>query len=249
MLVKRIIPILLFRDGGLVKTVKFKNEQYIGDPLNSIRIFNSKFVDELILLDISRSRLKNGPNFKLAEMVAGECFMPLSFGGGISSLDHAKKILEIGIEKVVVQTALFKNMNIINEISQFSGDQSLCVSIIIKTDVSGNKKIFDSTNSKFLDRPILDFICEVQDRGAGEVLVTSFDREGTMSGYDMELFNELGSKFNIPIIAHGGGSSIKNIKEVLDSGADAAAAGSLFVYYTDLKGVLINYPDRDFFWE
>jgi cyclase len=242
MLQVRVIPILLNDRDGLVKTLKFKDSIYVGDPLNAVRIFNNKFVDELILLDIGRSRDRIGPDFDLVNRVVSECFMPLGYGGGIRSLTDAKSLFAMGVEKVVLQTAALENSNIITEISEFGGSQSVSVSIDVILDKDSNYRIYHAAQKRILDLDIPKFISEIQNLGAGEVILTSVDREGTFSGYDLSLVSYFSNFMHVPLVVNGGASSIKDFALAIGSGADAVAAGSMFIFYRNRSGVLLNYP-------
>jgi len=243
MLRHRVIPILLHDKGGLVKTRKFKDPVYIGDPLNAIRIFNSKFVDELILIDIGRTREGLPPDFDLIQRVVSECFMPLGYGGGICTLDQAQRVFSLGVEKVILQSVTFRNLRVLNEIANFGGTQSVSVSIDIIRDTKGIPKVFDSCRGMALDLNISEYLRLLEDHGAGEIILTSVDNEGTYEGFDLELIGLFKESLNVPLVANGGAGSIADFRKAIDSGADAVAAGSLFVFYSPKRGVLLSYPD------
>ncbi|OUU19468.1 MAG: imidazole glycerol phosphate synthase subunit HisF [Candidatus Endolissoclinum sp. TMED37] len=246
MLRKRVIPILLCRNGSLVKTVNFKNFTYIGDPCNTVRIFNELEVDELIVCDILSSRNGTEPDFKTLENVASECFMPLAYGGGISSLDHAKKIFDLGFEKIVVNSASFNNLRLLSRIADSYGSQALVSSIDVKTNIFGRQHVYSfsgSVNTKF--NPLI-WAKKVEESGAGELLLTSIDNEGTWSGCDLNLINQIAPSISIPLIAHGGVGSIQDINKILsETEASAVGLGNLVVFQRKGKGVLINFPELD----
>jgi cyclase len=243
MLEKRIIPCLLLHKGGLYKTEKFKKPTYIGDPINAIKIFNEKEVDELILLDIDAAAKNNEPNYKMIDDIASECFMPLCYGGGIKDVQQMKMVYSLGVEKISISSQAFLNPNLITEASGMFGNQSVLVTIDVKKDFFGIKKVFiknGSVNTK-LD-PVV-FFKKMEDLGAGEIVINSIDNDGVMKGYDLELLKLLKSNSKIPVIGLGGAGNLEHIKEAFKiSKIDGVACGSMFVYQGPLKGVLISYP-------
>ena len=243
MLKTRVIPSLLLKNDGLVKTVKFTDPKYIGDPINAIKIFNDKEVDELMLLDISASKQNREPNFDLIKQISSECFMPLSYGGGIKNSDQAKRLFEIGIEKVSLQTAAFNNFNIIEEIASKFGNQSVVISIDIKKNWLGKYELYCASSGKKIKKEWKRYLQEVVSAGAGEILLNSVDNDGTMNGLDLDLINIATSEVNVPIIAAGGVGSLKDIKLAELNGASAVAVGSYFVFHGPHKAVLITYPE------
>lgn len=243
MLQKRIIPCLLLKGEGLVKTRKFKNPKYVGDPINAIRIFNDKEVDELILLDIDATKLSKEPNYKLLEEIAGECFMPLCYGGGINSVEQAHRIFSLGIEKICIQTAALNDLSIISDISSRFGSQSVAVSIDIKKNWLGKKKIYSSTKNKYQNQNLKTFITDLINAGAGEIILNSIDLDGTLSGMDIDLIREVCEFTPVPLVALGGLDSLNSIKEASDAGASGIAAGSFFVFHGPHRAVLITYPN------
>jgi cyclase len=242
MLKHRVIPCLLLRNGGLVKTLKFANPKYVGDPINAIRIFNEKEVDELLVLDIEASKVKREPNYDLIEQFAGECFMPLAYGGGITTVDQVKRLFSIGVEKVSVQTSVLADLNLVSEIASRYGNQSVVMSVDIKKNLMGRHKLYSFATGKILDRDWLEVIKMAIDAGAGEMLVNAVDRDGTMSGMDLLLIERAASVSSVPLIAVGGVGSIADIKAAVDVGASAVAAGAFFVYHGPHRAVLITYP-------
>jgi imidazole glycerol-phosphate synthase subunit HisF len=238
----RIIPILLHDKRGLVKTRGFKNPVYIGDPINSIRIFNEKYVDELVFLDIGRTRDGLGPDLDLVSRIAQECFMPLGYGGGIRNLQDAKDLFSCGVEKVILQNAALKNLKLVAEIAEFGGSQSIAISLDFKRRAREKYELFTQNSGVDKNLSLETILLDLQKHGAGEVIITSVDHEGSMSGYDLELIRKIRSLVSIPIVANGGAGKLTDFEQVFDAGADAAAAGSMFVFIGKLRGVLINYP-------
>jgi cyclase len=245
MLRTRIIPCLLLRNESLVKTVRFGKFGYIGDPANTCRIFNELEVDELAFLDISASSAGDGPNYKVLTDVANECFMPVSYGGGISSVGLAEKVLKLGFEKVILNTEALRNPQLINELSKALGSQSVIVSIDVKTNLWGSQHCRGRSGQFNSRRRPVDWAREVQDRGAGEILLTCIDREGTWRGFDLPLIRQVTAAVSIPVIAHGGAGTVQHIKEAVEMGhASAVALGSMVVYQKQGMGVLVNFPDE-----
>jgi cyclase len=242
MLRNRIIPCLLIENQKLVKTRQFKNSKYVGDPINAIRIFNEKEVDELIVLDIGASKEGRGPDFKFIERLASECFMPLCYGGGISNIEQVKNLFYIGVEKISIQTESIKNIKLITEIANKFGNQAVVVSIDIKKNWFGKIKIY---NKNLLNNKIdnwLDWIKLVINAGAGEILLNSVDCDGMMDGMNLEAIKLATNNINVPLIAIGGVGSKEHISEGIKAGASAISAGSFFVFHGPHKAVLITYP-------
>ena len=244
MLQARVIPVLLLRGKGLVKTIKYDKATYIGDPINAIRIFNEKEVDELVLLDIDASKNRSKPNFEMIKSVASECFMPLGYGGGISNIDDIKQLFEIGVEKVIINTAALINMNLIKEASTIFGNQSIVVSIDIKKSLLGRNQIFSHAKVKHNFDDLFEFAIAAQNAGAGEIIINSVDKDGTMTGYDYKLIQQISKATKVPIVACGGAGHVSDFKKAVEAGASGVAAGSLFIYHGPHKGVLINYPTQ-----
>lgn len=236
---------MLLKGNALVKTVNFKNPKYIGDPINTVRIFNEKEVDELIFLDIEATPKNKEPNYKLLSEIANECFMPLTYGGGIKTFQHAKKILNIGIEKVAINTALHSNLNLVSQISEVYGSQAVIGLIDVKKSFFGKYQVVsNSAHDKHKDS-IPEWIKKLENAGIGEILITSVDNEGTWHGLDLELIRQVTAISKVPVIAHGGAGNVNHlITGVKDGGANAIAMGSMVVYQKKDFGVLINFPDR-----
>ncbi len=238
----RIIPVLSLMGNKLVKTVKFKNPNYLGDPLNAIKIFNDKRVDELIVLDIEASKLKKEPNYKLIYEMAGEAFMPLGYGGGIRTLDQAKKIFGLGIEKVVLNSVIFENPSIVTQIANIYGAQSVVLSMDVKKNLIGKSRPHFNSGKEYLKEDLMAFALRLIELGVGEIILQDIERDGTFAGYNLSLIEML-KQLPVPIVAMGGCNGIEDMKKAIASGASAIAAGSVFVYRNnDPKSILINYP-------
>ena len=244
MLQTRIIPCLQLIDESLVKAVQFNKFGYIGDPCNTVRIFNELEVDELCFLDIRASVEKRTPNLKILQDIADECFMPLSYGGGISNFFQAKEILLIGFEKIIINTQAFYNPSLVTEISTHFGAQAVVVSVDVKKTASGHSIYVSDGRQKVTD-DVISYVKKMEAAGAGELLITSMEREGTWEGFDVELIREISQAVSIPVIAQGGAGTIGHIGEVVKKGgASAVALGSMLVYQKKGMGVLVNYPDK-----
>lgn len=243
MLKHRVIPALLLREGGLVKTRQFGQHKYIGDPINAIRIFNEKEVDELLLLDIDASRQRREPDYELIENVAAECFMPLGYGGGICSVDQVRRILSSGVEKVVLQTAVLENPRLVSEIAQRFGSQSVVASIDVKRDWLGRYRLWSSAARRVHRQDWLQTIRTLVEAGAGEILLNSVDRDGMQKGYDLRLIGAATEEVDVPVIALGGAAELDDFVRATEAGASAVAAGSLFVLQGPHRAVLISYPN------
>lgn len=240
-----MIPALLLRNESLVKTVQFKNFTYVGDPCNTVRIFNELEIDELLFLDIGASREGRVPNLKTLAYIANECFMPLGYGGGIGSLNQAKAIFDIGFEKVVINTKADTNPEVITDIATSYGSQAVIVSIDVRQDLFGRKTVRTLGGYRNTRRDPVNWAREVEQRGAGEILLTSIDREGTWNGFDLELVESVAQAVSIPVIAHGGAGSVADIEQVIrQAKASAVALGSMVVFQKKGMGVLVNFPDQ-----
>lgn len=239
----RVIPCLLLRNLGLVKTIKFKDPKYLGDPINIVRIFNDKEVDELVFLDITVTVENKGLPFKLLEKVAGEAFMPLGYGGGIRNPGDVKTILGLGFEKVIINTYAVENPSFVSEAANFAGSQSVVVSIDVKRNFQGKYGVFTRSGMQATGLDPVKFAVEMEKRGAGELLLNSIDRDGTMQGYDLELVKRVTDVVGIPVVACGGAAKVQDLADaVKHGGASAAAAGSMFVFQGPHRAVLISYP-------
>jgi cyclase len=233
----------LLRGAGLVKTQRFSDPVYVGDPNNAIRIFNEKHADELIVLDIGASRTGRGPNWNAIEQFAGECFMPVCYGGGINSVEDAARIFDLGIEKVSIKSSVMSDFRLIGDIADRYGSQSVVLSVDVKKGKFGRVDLYDSHKQRPSKKPWLRWLSEGVQEGAGEVLLTSVDREGMKCGMDLSLILEASEAVDVPLIANGGVGSIEHIQQALHSGASAVAAGTFFVFQGPHRAVLITYLD------
>jgi len=244
MLRTRVIPALLLRGESLVKTVRFRRFSYIGDPANTCRIFNELEVDELALLDIDASRQRREPNFDVLADLVDECFMPLAYGGGVTSPASAERLLRLGIEKVIVNSAAVRRPDLVTELSRAFGSQSVIVAVDVGRDWWGRRRCRSESGTVNSGRSPVAWAREVEQRGAGEILLTAIDREGTWSGFDLELIQSVTTAVSVPVIAHGGGGTLAHIADAVKiGGASAVAVGSMVVYQKKGMGVLVNYPD------
>jgi cyclase len=242
----RIIPVLLLRSrGSLVKTVQFKNPVYVGDPLNAVKIFNEKEVDELIVLDISATRENRPPDFEYIGQIATECFMPVAYGGGISTPDECKKVIACGVEKVCLNHFALEKPALLNEAAKQLGNSSVVVTMDVRKDFLGRRKVFAHHNARPRFADPVQYARWLQDNGAGEILLQSVDRDGMMQGYDLDLIREVSSSVSIPVIACGGAGILRHFSDALQAGASALAAGSRFVFMGKHRAVLINYLSQE----
>ncbi len=239
----RVIPCLLLKNKGLVKTVKFKNPNYLGDPINIVKLFNDKEVDELIFLDITATIENKKPPFDFIAAIASECFMPLTYGGGIRNLEDIKIIFNLGVEKIAINSYAVKNPSFITTAADLYGSQSIIVSIDVKRESLGKYQIFTHGGRKATGLDPVRFAVEMEQRGAGELFLNSIDRDGTMEGYDIKLVQKVTEAVHIPVVACGGAGTISDLVDsVKKGGASAAAAGSMFVFHGPHRAVLINFP-------
>ena len=244
MLRTRVIPALLLRDESLVKTVRFGKFTYVGDPCNTVRIFNELEVDELVFLDITATTDGRSPNLALLADIANECFMPLGYGGGIRRFEDAQAILKLGFEKVVVNTAAVDNPGLVTELADHFGRQAVIVSIDVKRDLLGHPRVRTRAGTQATGRDPVEWAREAERLGAGEILLTSIDREGTWDGFDIGLVKSVTDAVGVPVIAHGGAGSLAHIGAVVrEAAASAVALGSLVVFQKKDMGVLVNFPE------
>ena len=246
MLRPRITPCLLVHEGGLVKTVGFKDPKYVGDPINAVKIFNEKESDELIVLDIDATRLGKEPDYKLIQDLAAECRMPLAYGGGVRTPEQAKRIIELGVEKVCLGSAAIEDPSCIRRIADAVGGQSVVVVLDVRKKTGFFASSYElcshnATRAHKLD-PIA-FARECQAQGAGEIVINSVERDGTMKGYDVDLAKQMRAALRIPMSVLGGAGSLADIEALIRAcGVVGCAAGSLFVFKGQYRAVLINYP-------
>lgn len=239
----RVIPCLLIRGNGLVKTRKFKEPVYVGDPINAMRIFSDKEVDEIVVLDIDASREGREPNYALIEEMAGEAFMPMAYGGGIRNLEQVRRLIRSGIEKVVINTAAIESTDVIREAADMFGSQAVVGAVDIKKTLFGGYRVV--TKSATIDAKIgLDeHIQNLISAGVGEIFLNNVDRDGMMAGYDVQLIRSITQKVNVPVVVCGGAGTVEHLSQaVSEGGASAVAAGSMFVFHGKHRAVLINYP-------
>lgn len=239
----RVIACLLLHGHGLVKTKKFKDPVYLGDPVNAVRIFSEKEVDELVILDIDASREGREPNYELIAEIAGECFMPVAYGGGIQTLAQARKLIRCGIEKVVINSASIESSYFIREIADVFGSQAVVGSVDAKKTLLGGHRVFIKSGTVDTKLKPEDHAASLEQAGVGEILLTSIDCDGQMQGYDIELIKKVSAKVNVPVVACGGAGTLEHMRRAMsESGASAVAAGSMFVFYGKHRAILINYP-------
>lgn len=240
----RIIPTLLIDDRDLIKTIQFSKRTYLGDPVNAVKIFNRKGIDELSILDIGATKNNRGPDFELLNDIASEAFMPLSYGGGIKTVEQVHDLLAIGYEKVVINTGLIRNPDLIRNAAEVFGSQSVVASIDAKR-IDGQYKCCIADGTETIDKTPVELAKDAERIGAGEIIINSIDQDGMMDGYDIELVKSVVDAVKVPVIAIGGAGGIKDLKSVLENGhAHAAAGGSMFVFYGRLKAVLITAPSE-----
>ncbi|MFV8352520.1 AglZ/HisF2 family acetamidino modification protein [Flavobacterium sp. XS2P14] len=245
MLRPRIIPSLLIHDNGLVKTVNFKNPKYVGDPINAVKIFNEKAVDELAIFDIDATVLEKEPNYGLIERLASQSMMPLCYGGGVKTVEQAQRIFSLGIEKIALSSAVLNNPKLITEISDRVGAQSVIVVLDVKKKLLGGYEVYTHNGKKATGINPFKFVEEAQKLGAGEIVINSIDKDGVMKGYDLDLIDKVREKITLPMTVLGGAGSLSDIEKVIDQhGVIGVAAGSLFVFKGPYKAVLINYPTQ-----
>lgn len=239
----RIIPVLLFRNNGLVKSVKFKDYTYIGDPINAVRIFNDCLADEIVILDIDASRKNSTIDLQLVKEVGEEANMPFSVGGGISTIAQIYERLKSGAEKVILNTAALENPAFVKEASDNFGSSTITVCIDIKKSLLGKYQVYSHKDKKTLSLNYVDYVKQIEEAGAGEIIIQSVDNDGVMKGYDHKLYEKLSKEISIPLIALGGAGSVSDMEKLWESSAvNSFSAGSMFVYFGKMKGVLINYP-------
>ena len=245
MLRPRIIPSLLIHDNGLVKTVNFKNPKYVGDPINAVKIFNEKAVDELAVFDIDATVLGKEPNYSLIERLASQSMMPMCYGGGVKTVEQAQRIFSLGIEKIALSSAVLQNPTLITEISDRVGAQSVIVVLDVKKKLLGGYEVYTHNGKKATGINPFKFVEEAQKFGAGEIVINSIDKDGVMKGYDLDLIAKVREKISLPMTVLGGAGSLQDIEKVIDiHGVIGVAAGSLFVFKGPYKAVLINYPTQ-----
>lgn len=239
----RVIPCLLLRGRGLVKTRRFKEPVYVGDPVNAVRIFSEKEVDELVVLDIDASREGREPDYELVAEIAGECFMPVAYGGGIRTLEQVRKLIRSGVEKVVVNSAALDSTEVITAAAEVFGTQAVVAGIDVRKPLIGGYRVVGKSATMESKVKLDDHVRRVVAAGAGEIFLNSIDRDGMMLGYDLDLIRSVTHLVEVPVVACGGAGTVEHLREaVQDAGASAVSAGSMFVFHGKHRAVLINYP-------
>lgn len=243
MLKPRVIPCLLLRGRGLYKTVKFADPKYVGDPVNAVKIFNEKEVDELLLLDITATPEKREPNYELIGDIAGECFMPLGYGGGVTSVEQIRRLHRMGVEKVSLNSAAFHDRRLVQESCNVFGSSSIVAAIDVKKTLFGKYEVWINAGKTNTREDPIRYAQQLARLGVGEILVNSIDRDGTMAGYDTALLKNVAAAVDTPVIACGGAGSMDHLRDAIaNTGVNAVAAGSMFVFHGKHRAVLINYP-------
>ena len=240
----RVIPVLLLRDGQLYKTRNFRDPKYIGDPRVAVKIFNDKGCDELVLLDISATPEHRSPDYGLIEEIVTESFMPVAYGGGVSSADQARRIVSLGVEKVVLNSHAIATPALISEVSTLVGASSTVVSIDVKADWLRRRRVVSQCGKRTTNLDPTVWARRAVELGAGEIVINSIDRDGTMNGYDLALVRDVAQAVDVPVVALGGAGSLQHFGDAIQAGAAATAAGSLFVFQGPHRAVLITYPDE-----
>ena len=245
MLKTRVIPTLLIRNGDLVKGSQFKNHRYVGDPINIVKIFNEKEVDELVFMDISASE-RGSIDYKIISDIASEAFMPFSYGGGIKSLNQIEKLFQIGVEKIIINSAAQQTPALIKDAVKIAGSQSIVLSMDVKKTLFGGYEVFTQNATARTKNNPVDYAKRMQDLGIGEIIICSIDREGTDKGYDLKLLKSISSVLEIPTVASGGASCFDDFRQAVEIGhVSAVAGGNIFIFYGKHKAVLANYPSND----
>jgi imidazole glycerol-phosphate synthase subunit HisF len=240
----RIIPVLLLSKGGLYKTVRFQKPQYIGDPINAVKIFNEKEADELILLDYTASKEKRTIDYTKIAEIAGEAFMPMAYGGAIQNFEDAKKVFDGGYEKVVLNSILFSNPGLIGEIASVYGAQAVVGSMDVKKNLFGKYKVFSHSGTSNTGEDPVEWAKKLDQYGVGEIMINAIEKDGTWEGYDEALISKVAHAVSVPVIACGGAASMEDFKKAVAAGASAVAAGSMFVFQKKGMGVLISFPSQ-----
>ena len=239
----RVIPVLLIEGNGLVKTRKFKDPVYVGDPVNAVRIFSDKEADEIAVLDIRAAKSRGEPNYELLTEMAGEAFMPMAYGGGVRSLIQIRKLIRSGIEKVIINSAAIESLDVVREAVSTFGSQAIVGALDVRKSMIGGPRLVSHSATRDVNVPFLEHLDRLVDAGVGEVLVTSVDRDGEMVGYDLDVVRKVSSRVTVPVIANGGAGSFSHLEAAVhEAGASAVAAGSMFVFHGKRRAVLISYP-------
>lgn len=238
----RVIPVLLIHNGGLVKSVRFKQYTYVGDPINAVKIFNEKEVDEIIILDIDATKNQKAPDFDKIKEIASEAFIPLAYGGGIKTIDEIRQLFYLGVEKIILNNQAYRRPSLITEAASIVGSQSVVASVDIKKNWTGRYKVFVNSGTQSTGMDPIEYIKTLVDAGAGEIFINNIDRDGTFSGYDIGVISNICKSVEVPVIVCGGASGMDDFNAAVQAGASAVAAGSLFVFQRPHRAVLISYP-------
>jgi len=242
----RIIPVLLLKNNGLYKGRKFKDHKYVGDPINAVKIFNDKEVDELVFLDITASLDNKEPNYNMLHDIASECFMPLAYGGGLTSTEMIREILMVGIEKAIINTQAIRNPEFVKKSVNYFGSSTIVASIDAKKNIFGNYSVYIHSGQEKTNLHPVEWAINLEEMGVGEIIINSIDKDGTLTGYDWALVESVSKSVKIPVIASGGGSGLMDFVKVCKlHKASAAAAGAHFVFQGKHNAVLITYPSQE----
>jgi cyclase len=241
----RVIPVLLLTASGIVKTIRFNDQRYVGDPINALRVFNEKEVDEVVILDIDGWKNRRGPNYDRVAELAGECFMPLGYGGGVTTIEQIRTLFRCGVEKVLLNTALYSNPELISRAADIAGSQSVVASIDVKKNWRGRLRVFVAGGTVDTGVDPVEFAKRMESKGAGEIVLQSIDADGTNAGYNLDLISKVTEAVRVPVVALGGAGSLSHMVAAVHAGAHAAAAGSFFVFHGRHRAVLITYPRPD----
>lgn len=240
----RVIPVLLLHHGGLVKSVRFSSYKYVGDPINAVKIFNEKEIDEILVLDIDASRDKRGPDFEAIREIAGEAFIPLAYGGGVTNIEQVQELFYLGVEKVVFNHSAYHNPSLMEQAASLVGSQSIVGSMDVKKNWMGKRKVFVANGKDNTGIEPVEYARRLVNAGAGEIVLNSIDRDGTYAGYDLELIESVSKSVQVPVVACGGASETEDFFRAITAGASAVAAGSMFVFQRPHNAVLISYPGQ-----
>lgn len=242
--IPRVIPVLLIKDQELTKTIEFGDETYVGDPINAVRVFNEKEVDEIVILDIDASPENRGPRFQAIEEIASEAFMPLTYGGGVSKIEEVEALFRSGVDKVCLNTVCYENLGLVSEAAAIFGSQSIIASVDVRHPTPGEFELFSASGTKRQSVDLVQHLSDLEKAGIGEIIINSIDRDGRMDGYDLELIRVASEATSVPVVALGGCGKAEDLNLAISAGASAAAAGSFFVFFGKFRAVLITYPSR-----
>lgn len=243
MLRARVIPCLLLKGHGLVKTIRFQNPGYVGDPINAVRIFNDKEVDELVLLDIEASRLNRDPAYDQIRDIVDEAFMPVAYGGGLRDIEQVRRLVGLGVEKIIVNNAMLQSPALVHAAAEIFGRQAVSVSINVRRDWRGRPRVYDAAQRRDASVSLQAHVLSATAAGAGELFLNDVNRDGTGSGFDLDLIREVASSVDVPVVACGGAGTLEHLRAAVSAGASGVAAGSMFVYVGKHRAVMITYPE------